>query len=158
MPNWCMNEIEVWGKNKSLRKLMDTIRNEDCDFDFNKISPYPANYIEQDNKVEGQFDGYNNGGHQWCLKNWGTKWNASEPSVSIGVKYLMMSFDTAYTPSLPVTGKLSKLFPDLKFKHSYEEEGCDFSGYRVMKEGEVIREADGDYDAFPITDHIYEEG
>src|SRR5262245_41566713 len=57
--------------------------------DFNKLIPYPERYAKADRErwewekanpgaswADAPEDGYNQGGYEWCLKHWGTKWNA----------------------------------------------------------------------------------
>jgi len=162
MPNWCYNEMEVTGSKENLVKFMDFIKGDKRDFDFNKVLPYPEEYEKLDLETPDQFVGYNNGGYNWCIKNWGTKWNACEPNITLTdvspkSSIVEISFDSAWSPSEPITRKLSELFPDLTFKHSYEEGGCDFSGCLVCKNGKILEDKTGLYDDFPISEHYYEE-
>lgn len=104
MPNWCENELKIWGKAEDVQSVLDRIRKEDNDnpdedplIDFNKIIPYPEEYRVQDEvakKAEAEWralpegerppystlpkDGFNSGGYHWCIANWGTKWNACD--------------------------------------------------------------------------------
>lgn len=159
MPNWCYNEIEVEGEDAELLRLVDFVKGEESEFDFNKILPYPAKFAEMDKEVDekgiNHSKGFNSGGYEWCLGNWGTKWNAVEPSVATDGKSI--SFDTAWSPSIPVTIALSELFPTLKFTHRYEEGGCDFSGYMVIQNGEILEDVSGEYDEYPVTEHDWED-
>ena len=168
MPNWCYNIIEVIGDNAEVNKMVEKIEGEDTEFDFNKVLPYPEKYAILDKKSNGMrdknvdlkdipTDGFNSGGYEWCISNWGTKWNACEPVVSADGNIAEISFDTAWSPSLGVTKALSELFPTLTFKHSYEEGGCDFSGFTIFDGGEVIEDKSGNYEAFPISEHWDED-
>lgn len=160
MPNWCMNTVEWTGNPEEQEKVLALIKTGDNDFDFNAILPYPEEYAKADAEVErlGKEgvewknmppDGFNHGGYEWCLANWGTKWNACEAISDLGVA----SFDTAWSPPEPVICALSKMFPELTFTLRYEEGGMDFSGYCVYRAGNLLDSAEGDYDDYPITEH-----
>ena len=78
----------------------------------------------------------------WRVDNWGTKWDIyncftefeEEPS-----DYFSASFQTAWAPlSEKCMEVLSKQFPGAVLTNSYEEEGCDFCGVTVAKDGVVL--------------------
>ena len=155
MPNWCDNEIVITGNQKSLERLLRMVKTEKSDFDFNTIIPYPENYEKLDS--DGSNAGYQGGGYEWCINNWGTKWNNEEKSVGINLENekLNIYFLTAWSPSLPVTIELAKLFQELEFIHLYEEGLNDFSGKLVCKNGEVISNEQSAYGDFRIHEDDY---
>ena len=141
MPNWCWNEVQIIGNNNVIDRLKQAVKSDRNCFDFNKVIPYPEEYR-------------NNGGYQWCIDNWGTKWEANEPVVKRsydGTMYAM--FSTAWSPSIPVTAKLAEIFPELHFEHCYEEGGNDFSGVATFIDGECIGSLEGTYDEYPLSEH-----
>lgn len=75
MPNYCYNFIEVSGPATDLKKMIDLVKGEGKgnNLDFNKIIPYPKEYADRD-KNSDRWEGFNNGGYNWCVQNWGTKW------------------------------------------------------------------------------------
>lgn len=171
MPNWCYNEMIVRGSKEVLDAVMGKVHNSQRDefpcFDFGKVAPYPEKYKKLDDE-SNTYDGFNgvirdeNGeaighmtesGYEWCIRNWGTKWNACEPSLDVYDEYIVYSFNTAWSPSTPVTIALSEMFPDATFIHCYEEEGMDFSGREEYKNGVLVSEVMGNYDDYPITEH-----
>jgi hypothetical protein len=159
-----------WGK----MPLSDSSEEENrewlrLEFDFNKVIPYPQKYQQLDdayNEAEASGvssdklpkSGYEQGGYEWCLKHWGTKWNATNAFTGFGdpieIKevegftlsdyekpaYGVIYFVTAYSPAFPVTKVLSKQFPELSFKHSYEEPVWLGSGYQIWRAGILIAE------------------
>ena len=164
MPNYCYNIIEISGDEDEINKMVELIEGEETEFDFNKVLPYPEKYAMldkkcnemRDNKVDLKnipTDGFNSGGYEWCISNWGTKWNAIEAVVSALGDVAEISFDTAWSPSLELTKALSELFPTLDFKHSYEEGGCDFSGYILFENGDILEDKSGNYESYPISEH-----
>lgn len=147
MPNWCENDLTI--KAKTRKRLDDVMAfvhghyddgddEEVSPFDFNVIIPYPEIYRKMDEEADnfkGRWedrpkDGFNSGGYEWRVDNWGTKWPASE----IWVEDLktdgscVVHFSTAWTPPLPIIDKLAEAFPDISFMLRYYEGGMGFSG------------------------------
>lgn len=67
--------------------------------------------------------------YSWSRDKWGTKWNAYDFEKR---KSNQIVFHTAWSPSYPVTKKLSELFPTLVITH----EAADEFFYDVFPEGE----------------------
>ncbi len=59
------------------------------------------------------------GWYDWCIANWGTKWNA----YSFGqADTNTLSFNTAWSCSMPVMTKLSEMFSDVHFNYAWADE------------------------------------
>jgi hypothetical protein len=141
MPNWCENDLWINGNKKEQEKVLDFISNktinEDNDycskiFDFNKILPYPKNVgIDE---------------CDWNNENWGTKWKIGNEAIWLTrqVRNTFLSFDTAYSPPLPIIKILSEKFPKLTFKIKYYESANAFSGERIFKNGKCLKQVDND--------------
>lgn len=85
-------------------------------------------------------DGYNSGGYEWCLKNWGTKWGICRPDLTGDTdKKLHYFFQTAWSPPNPIIKKMSEMFPKLTFTLKYWEAGSGFRGIFKVKADEVIK-------------------
>lgn len=136
MPNWCFNKITVRGTTEKVRLFINKYFTEG-EFDFDKIIPEPKTIQECPQKYicdpvkkhiqpcEGRewFDWYT-----WQYDNWGTKWGACETQTDFtgyknGNAKLIIVFDTAWCPPIPVIDKLISLEPELKITHTYECEG-----------------------------------
>lgn len=110
-------------------------------------------YFKEFQKQNGDcpMDGYNMGGYQWCITNWGTKWgsyNGALPKLTeAGINSkIKLTFDTAWGPySHEFLAKMSSLFPILEFKNKYFERGMAFQGYTIWKNGELVKEAQTTY-------------
>jgi hypothetical protein len=74
---------------------------------FDKIVPRP----------ETEEDWYH-----WQIANWGTKWDASDVTVSSDNNVLRYNFNTAWSPPLAVLTKLSEIYPNRTLRFVYEEE------------------------------------
>jgi hypothetical protein len=82
--------------------------------------------------------GYDNW-YNWCISNWGTKWDVSESSlVSNKKNKLVYYFNTAWSPPLQAIEKISESFPLLKFSIEYIEEGAGFRGEAILAKGKYI--------------------
>jgi hypothetical protein len=94
----------------------------------------------------GPQDGYNQGGYDWCVKNWGTKWGFCNVELVVDDDgCLEYRFDTAWSPPVPLIAKMGELFKDLRFELRYYEGGCDFQDVIEVKDGEVVQDWTGDY-------------
>jgi len=91
-------------------------------------------------------DGFNLGGYEWCIKNWGTKWDMSEVNLADETtEQLFYGYQTAWSPNCPVILKMSKLFPKLTFELRYFEGGMGFNGLFECEKGKVLKDEQGDY-------------
>lgn len=85
--------------------------------------------------------------YDWCINNWGTKWDACHAAIE-RVPYVLagpqskdrveISFDTAWAAPEPVIHALVRKYPNLNFVHSYSyegEENTDFTVDYRMNEG-----------------------
>jgi hypothetical protein len=180
MPNWCENDLWVYGPKKELERLRQFMKGDDGNLDYNKFIPYPRKFdditekatikcvreIEPETKdmtddevrvyvrISGRSlkelagwrnEGYNSGGCDWCIKNWGTKWNASNTTVVTRARSLFVMFTSPWSPPSPVIKKMGKMFPTLRFIHKYYEQGMAFRGVVEIKRGHVIRDESTEY-------------
>lgn len=127
------------------------------EFDCNAVIPYPEKFKQMDEEAKafaffGQMpnltddereaakkayeakwgttqDGFNSGGYKWCCEDWGTKWGAYDVSMYMNPRRGMcLSFQSAWSPPLPVIRKLFALFPAMQFEFEYFERGGGFCG------------------------------
>ena len=138
MSNWCHNTIRI--KGEDLNEIIDLMWGHELgkdEFDFNNVIPYSRN-------GKGHLDE-----HDFHCEKWGTKWNAwnvEEDWEEDGNYDLIWNFETAWSPSLPITEKLSLMFPECEFEHEYDEPGMCFAGIDKYYNGKKIsyEEYDGD--------------
>lgn len=95
--------------------------------------------------------GFNDGGYDWCIKNWGTKWGFCQTELLEEVDFkdgkgeLSYTFDTAWSPALPLIKKMGEMFPLLTFDLKYFECGMGFNGWYRVEKGKVVSDLTGDY-------------
>lgn len=72
--------------------------------------------------------------HDWCLKNWGTSMEASQPTCD-ETDCLVYTFNTNWNPPLIFIQKCASLFPTLRFELDYE---CGNDAGRAVAHGEIF--------------------
>jgi len=159
MPNHCVNFLEISdNEGDNIKQVIDAIEGERL-IDFSKIIPYPERFAEMDAVAEAYRkehgyagapkDGFNSGGYEWCIENWGTKWNAYKIEVVERDEYrIVIKFETAWSAPRPVIIKLAEMFPQYQFNHEWFERGSAFCGSAQYDEGELKYEAESEYYGF----------
>ena len=72
--------------------------------------------------------------YEWCIENWGTKWEACETEVVDNV----INFETAWSPCTPIVEKLAELFPEIQFIYTYFEPGVSLAGIEKYQNGDCV--------------------
>lgn len=148
MPNWVDCDFIVEGSKNELQKFKKFAKEGKKLLSANKFIPYPEKYRKLDeiaDKAEKEGkprpnDGFNSGGYEWCIENWGTKWGISHSNlVDESENRLTYALDSAWSPPLPVIQKMSEVFPELTFKLKYYESANGFKGTFMAKGGKVIK-------------------
>lgn len=167
MPNHVEQDLVVTGPVATLQEFIKFAEEEEDVFSTpekvkilsaNKFIPYPEEFQKLDDAAEeahekGDYavkDGFNSGGYQWCIQNWGTKWGIYDATIVsqklIGKKgKIKYTSQSAWSPPLPVVDAMSKKFPDLKFDMKYYERGMAFKGHYVVQNGEVLTNEESAY-------------
>ena len=94
--------------------------------------------------------------YDWCIDNWGTKWNAAE--ATIGDDYL--EFETAWDAPHPIITELSRRFPKLMFCHEWADEnlGCNCGKRELTNRWVRECEFDSDEDAYEFAAMLWGYG
>ena len=148
MPNWCSNYLQIETKTpKQFTKLIQGITNDsEQPFDFNRIIPTPEELrnTSAPNKENPQEMIKKYGYSDWydfrCAR-WGTKWNARDVELTLeSPTSLSISFNTAWSPPLPIIEKIAKKYPFAEITLSYYEEGMGFAGEVSYYKGNLLYE------------------
>lgn len=154
MPNHCESDLRVNGPKTEVERFFETLRGDKGALDADKIIPYPEHFKELDAKAKAHTfrtgehiaDGYNSGGYEWCISNWGTKWGMYNFSELIfGKTFATVSFQSAWAPPLPLILKASEMFPKLVLTLKYYEMGAGFKGTYKVQGGRVLSESETKY-------------
>lgn len=90
-------------------------------------------------------DGFNQGGHEWRLANWGTKWGCYHLGQAVPPERLddgvLLHFGTAWSPiNSGLMQELSARFPHLRFEYDAYERGMQFRERLVLEAGEIVEQ------------------
>jgi hypothetical protein len=142
MPNWCENQLEVRGPEKSMEKFQKESKGKKHDLTMKSTIPMP-DYIYQGDLGEQEQKQYGeNNWYDWSRNNWGTKWDVEGTLIYQDNNRLEYEFLSAWAPPTVWLQKVSRLFPDLYFELKYVEEGMDFSGIAMANNGELMDQED----------------
>lgn len=158
MPNWCSNILTVTPENSNVLISEDLPLGlfEDVDggeeLSFARTFPVPEALQKGD------------GWYNWCIANWGTKWDASSTHVveNSGNK-VEVCFDTAWSPPFGWYNFISRLYPNLLFRADYMEPGNSFVGFAVFQNGKIVEEEERmditreDYEHFGWDTDVFDE-
>lgn len=146
MPNWCYNHLEISGPKESLQKFYNLLL-ENAEKRIKKLDE-PVflkeeyiSFLETFIPASDYFrslEGFNNGGYEWCIMNWGTKWPERLLSSYLQDGEWEFIFETAWSPPLKGYTQVSEIFSDLMFVHYYQDEGLLFAGAAVYQNGITI--------------------
>ena len=84
--------------------------------------------------------------YDWCITNWGTKWNAydarewSVTEQGDGSADATLYYETAWSPATALWMCVSKDYPTIQFYHEFADEGGSFLGSETIVNGEIINE------------------
>lgn len=180
MPNHVEGLIQIIGTEQDVRAVMEFVKGENGAISSDKIIPYPDKFKKMDEEHYARYghwnshtpeqqeqsekdrkngtyikDGFNSGGYEWCIANWGTKWDFYDITVSdvskmhdgkFLVEYLV---NTAWAPAIPVMVELSVMFPSVVIKYWFEDEGwCYPAGCATIKNGYNSEQVWKDVDAW----------
>ena len=128
MPNWCSNDVTIWGLKEQPAK--DLIAAAKAGKLLNWIAPMPK---ELEDTTAPSDDGVN--WYNWRVRKWGTKWDVDchhvefeEPDEEGGGYVIELSFDSAWSPPMAAFEILKEKYPEIDVDHYYFEPGCDFVG------------------------------
>lgn len=134
MPNYCSNSLTInEDSNDSILDVLKDYLNEKGELSFEKILPIPDELKNTTSPTPKDADpaikkelikkyGSDNW-WDWCVSNWGTKWDADVHHSDES----HISFTTAWSPPIGIVKTLSKL-TGKEFRLTYIEEGMDFCG------------------------------
>lgn len=151
MPNWVDCELKIVGnKNKIddvelwLASLVPERNDDDRGYTItNALISYPKEYADQD--AESMSKGFSNGGCNWCVEHWGTKWGFCNWVHVRTERTISASFETAWSPPLPLIEAFARRFPDLRFTLRYYEGGMQFQGIFVVKNDQILTNEESKY-------------
>ena len=152
MPNWCENEVHIDANEKTFEQIKCLMFNEKGELDFEQIMPVPAildkiqihtdkvmiresNDAPPRHPTPEDLQALDAAGatsrYDWCVENWGTKWNPSDAHVDINEEMcsIYLRFDTAWAPPEGIAHHLMKCFPNADIDWFFKEPLMRFAGW-----------------------------
>jgi hypothetical protein len=140
MPNWCDNTLVVEGEREKLEEFAQKVTGEETLLDFGALVPVPRELAEESGLESAELQRRYGASNllDWCVQNWGTKWNAEYwDRVDVG-KAFEYRFDTAWTPPVDWVKRVAGIFPELKFTLTWEEPSQEQAGTVVFGGGGAV--------------------
>lgn len=123
MPNHVANRV-TFVADKADEVFAVVVR--DGRFNFETLVPSPPNMYHGDLSGEDDKD-FRVNWSNWCVQNWGTKWNAYQCKHGVDSDRAFIEFQTAWGPPWPVMAAFCNRF-QIPFEHRYFDEGENFWG------------------------------
>lgn len=131
----------------SQEHLIERILRYPLAYNMDRFAGYTDKKLADMMKIGKQYvDKFNKYGainwYDWSIKNWGTKWNAYDSSVSmISDTSAVVWFDTAWSGVPTIIQKLSEMFPSLSFEYQFADEDMGYNcGSGYSEDGEFYFE------------------
>jgi hypothetical protein len=168
MPNWIINRLVVKGNPGHISDFLAAIESERQAFDFERImpipeairhvgllfspdilSPQPRYSIDEthwrpltvEEATELETVGYRSC-RDWCAANWGTDRNAFDVELNgstTDLGYVIINFETAWSPPVPILERLQEMFPDIAFCCEWFAEDEYFYRYHPSQSTAIAR-------------------
>ena len=163
MPNWNQNSVIITHEDPTqIDRLVEGFKNERL---FGEFLPCPKELLDMGSplsdaeQAEANVEKYGAADwYQWCINNWGTKWDVGEESDGIDRiddNKVKLSFDTAWGPPIAFYEYLDEEL-DFGITAFYLEEGMGFAGKYSSESGDESFNFDGSEDLEDIPDDIRE--
>jgi hypothetical protein len=168
MPNWCQNNLSIYGKKEEMIKFIEAISISEGEYVLlEKLYPTPEELLlgnlsmpndEQQLANQEKF-GYKSW-YDWRIDKWGTKWTESDLQIGQelthydnGKSAIAFNFESAWSPPVEAFNKIAMDYPNLIFCLYYEEPGMCFCGKNVWANGESIESVQAEL----VSDYFDEE-
>ena len=116
MPNWCNNTAVINGPKPVIDEIKAVLANDKVGL-LNWMRPLPED--QQDNWYD------------WCVNNWGTKWDVNGAFVADDTEEdsITFSFDTAWAPPVDAFRSWAERDGRVTYRLTYMEPGMGFVGW-----------------------------
>ena len=125
MPN--NTDVRVYIDHTSKSRIDDMENIFSNDYPFNMIIPMPDDILRHNLTAEDRAKSEGRNWYDWCVANWGTKWDAYEVRVQrLSDTSLYVMMETAWSPPIPIFEKLVEL--GFEVSAYYLDEGWNYIG------------------------------
>lgn len=158
MPNHCSQDLFVYGPADVIKEFVDFSKQNGEMLSADRYIPYPQKFKDLDAEavvarqcgIHSIKDGFNSGGYEWCVANWGTKWGIydcllTKFKLNGSRSQVNYTFNSAWSPANKIIFAMSEKFPALRFKLKYYEAGMCFKGVYEVANGKVYTDTQTEY-------------
>ena len=134
MPNWCSNTITIQGSTETVKTLWDEANETGL---LQAMRPLPKELEgttapSPDDGSQPVVDGCTDW-YQWCVNNWGTKWDVDVEGLEYtdagdGTSSITGWFDSAWAPPIDAYNYFLDDMDGVSLTATYYEPGMDFLG------------------------------
>ena len=126
MPNWCNNSVTINAPKPVIDEIKRILSSEDEGL-LNWMRPLP------EDQKENWYD--------WCVSNWGTKWDINEAFIGDDTEEdsIQFSFDSAWAPPVDAFRHWAEQDGRVTYRLTYMEPGMGFVGWDSY-DGDVFDE------------------
>ena len=144
MPNWCENRLVVASEDKKgMKKFLSLLGVSEDWMDSDRHRPDKVEnllsvFYPMPKELEGtKSPSSSPNWYSWCIDNWGTKWDVTAYVDDLDTEYLVLTFESAWSPPVQWLEKVAKDYPTLDFILRYDEGGMCFMGVAKGRDGVV---------------------
>jgi hypothetical protein len=116
MPDWCYNNLVIYGDENDIAEFVNYFASENGGFTFSRIVPMHRRF---ECGAEGEASQDTAGALGWCREHWGTKWDACDVDMNVyrfdGFSIVNISFETAWNPPFPILNNIAQRWSNLEF-------------------------------------------
>jgi hypothetical protein len=162
MPNHCDNTIYVHGPKAIVDEVIAKHFADTGELNCESVIPYPKEYKLADevsrnwneraktdktlNWKDRPTDGFNSGGYEWCVANWGTKWGTYDGNgLNRTTRGFNAGFMSAWSPPTPAVTALAAKYPTIKIQMKSYEAGMGYKVNATWENGELCGEDETTY-------------
>lgn len=139
MPNWCANSCRLTAPqdNPMMGKILDELKKGQDAKWFQAVKPVPqplvdaeasqAHRLSEEGQTLVEQFGHSNW-YDYCVAEWGTKWEATIDRYEQDGDSIIVYFDTAWAPPDGIFAAMEEA--GIKVEAAYCEQGIGFMGYR----------------------------
>lgn len=159
MPNWCHNDLWVFGDGEQIDALLDAVTDhttgaiEICKSLLPVPDALPEGEIICDSNGEPMFQTLTNERYQWTLENWGVKWGDCDTIVErLQWGLAQFRYDTPWSPMTTAIENISMLWPELVFTEQFHEPGMQMLGVNGIENGVTHAAIEAGPNEYPAWD------
>lgn len=131
MANGCFSAIRIDGEKENVQKVLDIFRKAEVEEKFfDLLYPIPEELRTEEERF----------GDEWCVDNWGTKWDVRITASSVhkvSDKTILVTLSTEWSPPIPFFEKFSKDF-SVGIEIRYIADKNTFVGRANCKDGKTL--------------------